>query len=578
MKKRTLSLILIICLTLALVPFAPSAGAATGHIELIPPKYDDVRNFSDGMAAVSVGEWIDVQAEGYDGYQYTYRDYQGKWGFIDKTGNEVIPCKYEFVGDFSNGVAYVSIGEGETGESYYIDKTGAKAENPPGTPAIFYGHPEWFDKYYTCVWLNENMVKVSLDGLNWGLCDAEGNEITPPNSYYAVGEFCDGLAMVIKMVDDGWSRKFGFIDGTGTEVVPLTYDDAYDFTEGFARVALKADDGFTTKYGFIDKSGKVFVPVEYDLAADFSEGLAMVGVLANDDLYNPRYNCGYIDTTGKVAIPLEYEGAGNFSEGLAFVGPTFLHVGEEGKDRNQYGYINKDGVEVVPAQYNAAKAVSEGLAAVGIGAYEWEAEGGNTVHFEGKWGFISVDSNAAPTDPLDTASGWAKESIVSAISKGFVPEDLQGNYTKTITRQEFCRLAVKYMEYASGKSIDALLTEKGLARNEDAFTDTTDADILAAYALGVTSGSGEGTFTPNGQFTRESAAQMIMNVRKALGYDVSNPPPSAFTDAASISEWTKAGVDYCAATGIMSGSGGVFNPKGTFTREMSIMTFDNMEA
>jgi hypothetical protein len=63
-----------------------------------------------------------------------------------------------------------------------------------------------------------------------------------------------------------------------------------------------------------------------------------------------------------------------------------------------------------------------------------------------------------------------------------------------------------------------------------------------------------------------------------LGYDVSNPPPSGFADADKISSWTKAGVDYCVSAGIMSGgSGNTFNPKGLFTREMSIMTFDNIE-
>ena len=34
----------------------------------------------------------------------------GKWGFIDKDGVEIIPCKYNDVGDFSNGYASVQIG------------------------------------------------------------------------------------------------------------------------------------------------------------------------------------------------------------------------------------------------------------------------------------------------------------------------------------------------------------------------------------------------------------------------------------------------------------------------------------
>jgi len=32
-----------------------------------------------------------------------------KWGFIDKTGKEVIPCKYDYVGLFSGSFAVVEL-------------------------------------------------------------------------------------------------------------------------------------------------------------------------------------------------------------------------------------------------------------------------------------------------------------------------------------------------------------------------------------------------------------------------------------------------------------------------------------
>ncbi|MDR1669959.1 MAG: S-layer homology domain-containing protein [Oscillospiraceae bacterium] len=183
-----------------------------------------------------------------------------------------------------------------------------------------------------------------------------------------------------------------------------------------------------------------------------------------------------------------------------------------------------------------------------------------------------------PFTPSDVPSSWAAASVGSAIAKGFVPADLQTGYANTINRLDFCRLAVKYMEYATGKPIDTILSERGLRRDSNAFTDVTNADVLAAHALGVTSGTGGGVFNPYAEFSRESAAGMIMNLHRAMGFDVSNPAPSSFSDAAQISTWTKAGVDYCVAAGIMGGNGGAFNPKGLFTREMSIMTFDNMGA
>jgi hypothetical protein len=58
-------------------------------------------NFSEGLAA---------------------KEWSGKWGFVDKTGKEVIPCIYKDVGDFSEGYAQVQrTWDGQWG---FIDKNG----------------------------------------------------------------------------------------------------------------------------------------------------------------------------------------------------------------------------------------------------------------------------------------------------------------------------------------------------------------------------------------------------------------------------------------------------------------------
>ena len=62
-------------------------------------KYNDDREFSEGLAGVELN---------------------GKWGFIDKTGKQVIPCKYDGVGSFEEGLALVSLNF----KRGYIDKTG----------------------------------------------------------------------------------------------------------------------------------------------------------------------------------------------------------------------------------------------------------------------------------------------------------------------------------------------------------------------------------------------------------------------------------------------------------------------
>jgi len=194
---------------------------------------------------------------------------------------------------------------------------------------------------------------------------------------------------------------------------------------------------------------------------------------------------------------------------------------------------------------------------------------------------------APPPNPIDTAAEWARALILSAILKGFVPEDLQDNYSDVITREEFCRMAVNWIEYALGKSIDAVLADNGVSRNPNAFSDTTNPDILAAFALRILSGvvapteTAPGRFNPNGDFTRQEAAVMITNTCRAIGVDVDNPPTSDFADLNTADVWARSGINFARAKGIMSGVTStpplLFEPHTTFTRQESILLFNNID-
>jgi lysophospholipase L1-like esterase len=187
---------------------------------------------------------------------------------------------------------------------------------------------------------------------------------------------------------------------------------------------------------------------------------------------------------------------------------------------------------------------------------------------------------------INTADSWARAGIASALEKGFVPDALQGRYNAVVTRAEFCRMAVKWVEYALDQPIDDVVAERGLEeRMGHTFSDTDDPAILAAYRLGITAGSSApedgkpGLFNPHGQFTREQAAGMIMNACRAIGADISDPPPAGFADGDSVSVYTADGVNFCFANGIMNGdSSNRFNPAYPYSRQQSIVTFDNIDA
>ncbi len=103
-----------------------------GYI-VIPAKYDNAWNFSEGLAFVEVnGKWgcIDktdkmiipakydnaiIFSEGLAAVKIN-----GKWGFIDKTDKLIIPAKYDTAWYFTEGLATVKI----NGRSFYIDRNG----------------------------------------------------------------------------------------------------------------------------------------------------------------------------------------------------------------------------------------------------------------------------------------------------------------------------------------------------------------------------------------------------------------------------------------------------------------------
>lgn len=319
-------------------------------------KYDVVDSFIEGLAKVRIG------------------DYQtGKVGFIDQTGKEVIPLKYDDAWFFTEGLARVKL----NGKLGFIDKTGKEVIPFNQTPIYPF---------------SDGLARFKLNN-KWGFIDQNGKEILiVKKEYDNVGSFYEGLARV-KL-----NNKFGFIDKTGKEVIPLKYDSVYEignsFTEGLARVELN------DKFGFIDKTGKEVVPLKYDFAGLYKEGLARVS------LKNKR---SFIDQNENeiILIEKEYDNINSFSEGLAKV-----------ELNGKFGYIDKTGKEVIPLKYDEASDFSDGLASVKLNE---------------KVGLI--DKTGREIIPIKYEKIWStvliKEGFIGVVlngKKGFV--DIYGNEYK----------------------------------------------------------------------------------------------------------------------------------------------------
>ena len=99
----------------------------------------------------------------------------GKWGWIDKKGNTIIPFKYDLAGKFFNGMAVVS----QDGRYGIIDSKG-NAVIPI--------------KYDQLTEFNEGLARAQLN-LKWGCIDQNDQKVIP-FIYDLIGPFKNGKALV----------------------------------------------------------------------------------------------------------------------------------------------------------------------------------------------------------------------------------------------------------------------------------------------------------------------------------------------------------------------------------------------
>ena len=270
---------------------------------VVKATYNSASHFVEGMGKV---------AKINDRDEYLY-------GFIDETGREVIPPKFVTVSDFDGGSARVKIRE----NYFYLLKNGTVLTQNA------------FDDIYAAT----NGISIFKQNDKFGYADFEGNIILSAKFTSAYNFSEDGFAIV--STNEGRKLKYGIITKEGTFLVEPEYTGIKHFVEGFS--ALK--DG--SKWNIIDNKGRLVSETSFESVGEFSNGLINV---------KKGGKWGFIDSAGKIIIPFEYEVADKFSKGLAIVGNGKL-----------YGYINKGGVLTAPFEFTRVTRFDGQLARVSQG-------------------------------------------------------------------------------------------------------------------------------------------------------------------------------------------------------------------
>lgn len=281
--------------------------------------YQSVSSFKDGLAMVCD---------------------RGKYGFIDKCGDLIIPCVYDEAKPFYNGVAGVK----KDGSWGAIDITGKEIA------------PCSYEDYSECS-INETVFRMKKNG-KWGLINNQGTVLTEFVYSAAFPGFYEGVASVSK---DG---KYGFVNNLGKEISPCVYDVVESFSGGLA--AVKKDG----KWGFINKQGVLTIPIIYNhyICSDNKDYIVV----------EKNGNWGLINKSGEAITPFEYSAIEWYEENYtAKLCGNLIGLMKDGK----WGFLNKQGKEVIPFVYDDVYDNLHGI------------DGYIPVKKEGKWGFISLDGS-----------------------------------------------------------------------------------------------------------------------------------------------------------------------------------------
>jgi len=172
-------------------------------------------------------------------------------------------------------------------------------------------------------------------------------------------------------------------------------------------------------------------------------------------------------------------------------------------------------------------------------------------------------------DFSDISNHWAKESIISLLSKGIIEgyPDKTIRPDKEITRAEIAKLIAVMLNLEPSKNTDIKYSDKAKIPS------WALGYIVVLTDKGILQGYNDNTFRASNYVTRMEMAVIIM---RALGYENTPSGPVSFKDANSIPAWSINYVGKGVELGIFNGyTDSTFKPERYITRAEVFKIIDN---
>lgn len=320
---------------------------------LIPPKYEGLFSFSNGLAKAyydnsnvlinELGKVIVISEDknidpfidnDYDDNRIMFKEKNNEdlYGYINRNGEVVIEAQFQMAKGFREGLAPVQL---VSGEWCYIDKNGqVLIKNNYVEASKFHNGiaktRRESDKSNTEQTMRKDIF-INHDGIEikvYENIDLEYEYFTDFSEERAFKLIWprESVDWTVEEYDDyKWNSKWSLIDKSFNSVSQRQFQEVSDFVDGYA--VVRVDD----YYGVIDRDGEIIIPFEYD-ELKYSNGIFLYsdddlwGAInsRNEGIINPIYSYLYYDA---------YE--------------NFIY-----KKDNLYGLINKTGDISFPNIFN----------------------------------------------------------------------------------------------------------------------------------------------------------------------------------------------------------------------------------
>lgn len=220
--------------------------------------------------------YTDVIRDGTIGF--IVQDTLGNMGYVNNRGEFIVPCVYDDVKGFNEGLMVVAT----SNKCGYVDSLS-----------------DWvIDSIYDDARdFSDGMARVKK-GNEWMFIDKKGNVVESLKYEEILTGFSDNRAFVRQ------NGTICMVNRRGTVIKQIDVDSVYSFNEGYAGFKKNG------KFGMLDTNGNVSVAPKYEKLSSYENGLAKY---KKDNLW------GLIDTGGNVVVDASHNADCGTIDGYALL-------------------------------------------------------------------------------------------------------------------------------------------------------------------------------------------------------------------------------------------------------------------